>query len=64
MVYSASPVPEEPEEEEQKNIRPNGNFTISDSGVTYIYNQYEIGPYVMGTIKVTVPWDELEDLLQ
>ena len=47
----------------EKNIRPNGNFTVSDSGVTYIYNQYEIGPYVMGTIKVTVPWDELKDLL-
>ena len=47
----------------EKNIRPNGNFTVSDSGVTYIYNQYEIGPYVMGTIKVTVPWNELEDLL-
>ncbi len=47
----------------EKSIRPNGNFTVSDSGVTYIYNQYEIGPYVMGTIKVTVPWNELEDLL-
>lgn len=47
----------------EKNIRPNGNFTVSDSGVTYIYNQYEIGPYVMGTINVTVPWNELEDLL-
>ena len=48
----------------EKDIRPNGNFTVSDSGVTYIYNQYEIGPYVMGTIKVTVPWNELKDLLR
>lgn len=48
----------------EKNIRPNGNFTISDSGVTYIYNQYEIGPYVLGAVNVTVPWSELKDLLR
>lgn len=43
-------------------IGPNGNFAIGEKGVTYIYNQYEIGPYVMGIIRVTVPWEELEGL--
>lgn len=43
-------------------IGPNGNFAIGEKGVTYIYNQYEIGPYVMGAIRVTVPWEELEGL--
>jgi hypothetical protein len=42
-----------------KDIEPNGNFTVSDNGVTYIYGQYEIGPYYLGIIHVTVPWEEL-----
>ena len=47
-----------------RDIRPNGNFRVSETGVTYIYNQYEIGPYVLGAVEVTVPWEELKDLLR
>ena len=47
-----------------REIGPNGNFMVSPEGVTYIYNQYEIGPYVMGAIRVTVPWNELEGLIE
>ena len=47
-----------------RDIRPNGNFKVSEAGVTYIYNQYEIGPYVLGAVEVTVPWEELKDLLR
>lgn len=47
-----------------KDIEPNGNFYVSDEGVTYIYGQYEIGAYAIGIIKVTVPWNELEGLLR
>lgn len=45
-------------------ITPNGNFILSKAGITYIYGQYEIGPYVSGIIKVTVPWDEIQSLLK
>lgn len=45
-----------------REIEPNGNFRVSEEGVTYIYNQYEIAPYVMGAIQVTVPWNELEGI--
>lgn len=45
-----------------KSIEPNGNFQVTEEGVTYIYNQYEIAPYAMGIIRVTLPWDELEGL--
>lgn len=45
-------------------IRPNGNFRVSETGLTYIYNQYEIGPYVLGAVEVTIPWSELEGLLR
>lgn len=47
-----------------KDIEPNGNFRISQAGVTYIYNPYSIGPYYLGTIEVTVPWEEVEPLLR
>lgn len=43
-------------------IEPNGNFYLCEKGVTYIYNHYEIAPYSMGIIEVTVPWEELKDL--
>lgn len=45
-----------------KEIEPNGNFYLSEEGVTYIYNHYEIAPYSMGIIEVTVPWEELGDI--
>lgn len=47
-----------------KDIVPNGNFKVSELGLTYVYGQYEIGPYALGIIEVTVPWDELSDLLR
>lgn len=47
-----------------KDIEPNGNFIVTPAGVTYIYGQYEIGPYYLGIIKVTLPWEELEGLLR
>ena len=47
-----------------REIGPNGNFRLSDDGVTYIYNQYEIAPYSMGVIRITIPWDELDGILR
>lgn len=45
-------------------ITPNGNFVLSSYGITYIYGQYEIGPYTAGIIKVSVPWDEIQSILR
>ena len=44
-----------------EDIQPNGNFRITEAGITYIYNQYEIGPYVLGAVEVTIPWSELKE---
>lgn len=43
---------------------PNNNFSVSDYGVTWIYNPYEIAPYVMGVIELTVSWDDLKPFLR
>lgn len=47
-----------------KTIEPNQNFYIDQEGITYIYGRYEIGPYVSGIIRVSVPWDKLERILK
>ena len=38
---------------------PNGNFRVDDEGVCWVFNPYEIGPYVLGTLDAFVSWEEL-----
>ncbi len=45
-------------------IEPTDNFFITDKGIKFIYNVYEIAPYAAGMFKVEIPYDEIEDLLQ
>ena len=47
-----------------KDIESNGNFMVSDNGVSFIYSPYEIGPHSLGTIKVTIPWEEISGILK
>ncbi|MDR1119780.1 MAG: RsiV family protein [Dysgonamonadaceae bacterium] len=42
-----------------KDIAPNGNFLINDKGITYIFNEYDIAPYVMGQTEVFLPYNEI-----
>ena len=44
-------------------IAPNNNFWIDNTGVHYIFNQYEIAPYSMGPIEVTVPYHEIQSII-
>ena len=41
----------------------NGNFRVDDEGVTWAYNPYEIGPYVLGVMTAQLSWDELSPYL-
>ena len=43
----------------EPDIYPNDNFYITPEGVTFVYQQYEIGPYALGIVEVLVPWSEL-----
>lgn len=38
------------------------NFCVTDEGVTFIYNPYEIGCYALGLVEVAVSREELEHL--
>ena len=44
-----------------------GNMTpywyLSDTGLVIFYNQYELGPYAAGIIKVELAYDDLEGIL-
>ena len=45
-------------------ILPSDNLRITEDGITFIYNPYEIAAYAAGTIRITIPWDELQDILR
>lgn len=45
-------------------IEPNGNFIISQEGVTFTYNQYEIAAYAFGVIDILIPADEIKPYLR
>jgi len=43
-----------------KEIMPNGNISVSEKGITWSYNPYDIAAYALGSITVTVPFKELK----
>lgn len=45
-------------------ITPVENFYLSHEGITFYYNIYDITPYVMGPVQVTIPFDMLAHLLR
>ena len=45
-------------------ITPSEDFYITAEGITYIYQRYEVGPYALGIIEVTVPWEEIKDIIR
>lgn len=45
-------------------IKPNGNFYITDEGINYVFNPYEIAPYYMGETEVTIPFSRLKGFLK
>ena len=44
-------------------LTPTENFYLSEEGITFYYNVYEIAPYVMGPVKITLPFDAVRHLL-
>ncbi|MGM9810160.1 MAG: RsiV family protein [Paludibacteraceae bacterium] len=45
-------------------VVPNENFYVTSEGITYVYNPYEIAPYAMGCIQISLPWDSVHHLLR
>ncbi len=49
---------------EPRFLVPNGNFSVSEDGMTWVFQPYEAGPYALGLIEATVPWDMLKPYLK
>lgn len=45
-------------------IRFNQNFALTDKGVTFFYNQYEIAAYAFGSTELQLTYGELADILK
>ena len=44
-------------------LEPIENFYLDPTGITFYYNVYDITPYSMGPVKVTIPFSMMEHLL-
>ena len=42
----------------------NSNFTLTKEGIAFLYNPYEIKPYVAGTTTLLIPYTSIKDLIQ
>ncbi len=47
-----------------QNVRANSNFYMTDEALVYVFNPYEIAPYYLGTIELSLPWKDLKSLLK
>ncbi len=41
-------------------ILPNNNFYLSETGITFVYNPYEIAPYAYGETEILIPWEAVQ----
>lgn len=44
-------------------IVPNNNFYLSEEGITYVFNPYEIAPYAYGATEIFIPKEQLLPIL-
>ena len=42
----------------------NDNFSVTPTGIKFVYNQYEIKPYAAGTTTLVIPYSPIKSLLR
>jgi len=45
-------------------VVPNGNFGLKAEGVEWLFQPYEVGPYALGIVSATIPWNQLTPYLK
>ena len=45
-------------------IGPNGNFSVGEDGMEWIFQPYEAGPYALGILSATLGWETLKPFLK
>jgi hypothetical protein len=48
---------------EKDSFALNENFLVSEAGVSFCWNHFEIAPYAKGLIQITIPWAELKGIV-
>ena len=43
---------------------PSTNFALTDDGIRFVYNIYEIAPYAVGITELTVDYDDLKGIMK
>jgi hypothetical protein len=49
---------------EENRFHLNNNFYLNENGITFYYNTYEVGPYVVGATEITIPANKLVKLMK
>lgn len=49
---------------EKDSVKPNENFYITNGGIGFFYNTYEIAAYVAGSFEIFIPYSEIKDLIR
>lgn len=44
-------------------LEPTENFYLNEEGITFYYNIYDITPYVMGPVKISLPYEAVQQIL-
>ena len=45
-------------------LAPNGLYEVTKDGITWYYQPYDIAPYYLGVISITLPWSELKPYIR
>lgn len=67
LAVKSSMEEEDPELMQLVNLEqvvPNGNFSIHEDGMEWLFQPYEVGPYALGIVSATLPWDELKPFMK
>ena len=49
---------------EMDSIVPNNNVSVGDSGIEWVFQPYEVGPYALGIVTATLSWKQLKPYLK
>ena len=63
MADMEATAPELKELVELEFVVPNGNFSVGEGGVKWIFQPYEVGPYALGIVTADVSWSDLKPYL-
>ena len=67
MAVKTSMEEEDPELMQLVNLEqvvPNGNYSVHENGMEWLFQPYEVGPYALGIVSATLSWEELKPFMK